>query len=265
MKRKLPKSDENGLETDLFSFESVMTTLKDCPMISSSSFIEIISRYVRTQIDLLKRDIENKIPFKKLKLSANDSKHDSHSIADGELNFSQEMLQTFQDSIEKFLKELWKELILGKKNTSNVNNALKNLLTDKNREKFIDFVKNFHNASDSKDGDDKKAGKKNILDIDNGLDNDLNLELSFGMKTVQNNPHEERLKCICGILREEGKMIQCDKCQVNLVISCYLFLLLTFVILNRFGNISIVWNNIVIQQKRKNIFVKFVITEKFQR
>ena len=41
-------------------------------------------------------------------------------------------------------------------------------------------------------------------------------------KMVANKPNptedgEEVIRCICGIVREEGEMIQCDKCEVRLI------------------------------------------------
>lgn len=59
---------------------------------------------------------------------------------------------------------------------------------------------------------------------------------------VKKTDHEEdTIRCICGILREEGDMIQCDSCKVRFRSKTVMSLNCTMVLYYRYGNTSNVW------------------------
>lgn len=76
--------DKNGHPTDLFNFEPVMSTLRDHSMISTASFIDVMSKYIQTQIELLQTDIENKVPSKRPRLSSTNNEAKGEPVGNHE-------------------------------------------------------------------------------------------------------------------------------------------------------------------------------------
>lgn len=89
-------------------------------------------------------------------------------------------------------------------------------LNETNRKKMMDYC---HKLTENTSLSSLFPSEQNIdqvkssPEIINGLPKAIVIDPS-------NHPEEEVIRCICGILKDEGNMIQCDQCQVWQHLEC---------------------------------------------
>lgn len=247
---------ENSVSDGLFDFNCILEKIKLRRLTNLDKFIEEMKNYIH-QI------LKTGQPSVHLKKSKHFSKMNGTRAVEklpAEINsfsfsslLTSEQIKTLQEDSFTYLDSLVEQKMRSAKENLNWSALVKqmdNLTSSRsshldlvNRKKLTIFSKRLRETQLSavfQTKDTNKSSTFNLLaDIEEEVHNEVPADQQndvdsmpvavVPVKTLAQK--EEMIRCICGIMREEGKMIQCDQCEVTLhSFVHFYFMFLTFFI-----------------------------------
>lgn len=245
-KRKKLAHDEAEIfiKNGLINFTSYVDEIRTGKMIPPDEFEKSISRHIREKFNELKLDIQNGNHRLKRFKTNNDEVKDK-KVPNGFSNKDIECVSEIQISVEE-IDRLESETLrlLGKilqekrsmiENLTNMKNGISNNSSEiqnnhkendrlnlQNQEKYSQFIESlgrpielFSTLPNSRIVESYSLEQKDKLS-DSETENTEKNDDEKSKADEDLSKKDEIIRCICGILREEGQMIQCDKCEVNL-------------------------------------------------
>lgn len=221
---------QNIVESGLFSFTPIFNRIKTGHIRRLDSFEKDARKYIDEQFDELRSDLLNfDSKIKKLKSSINgeldnfNNENENNNLC--ETNFMigsvltpdkiafvhKKVLKYFKDTLIVKTSEMGNSPAFRDKLSDGFSIVNQSKLSEENRNKLLEFSSRL-NSSATMHLYDLFAFERSIEKEYFVKSQITPYSASEGQIVI--DPNEDVIRCICGILREEGNMIQCDKCQV---------------------------------------------------
>lgn len=233
---------ESNVGDGLFDFNSILEKIKLRRLTNQDKFIVEMKNYIHQILKTGQPSVHSKKSKHSSKLNGIvktvDNPVESNSFSFSSL-LTNDQIKTLQEETFIYLDFLVepKKQLSAKENLNcsalvkqmdNLTSSRSSHLDVVNRKRLTIFSKKLRETQLSavfQTNDTKKSSTFNLLaDIEEEVSNEVLVEqqndvdsMPVAVVPVRSLAQkEDTIRCICGIMREEGKMIQCDRCEVTL-------------------------------------------------